>query len=980
MSLLALIFSLATTLSAEDRITLPIDDSQRATLPGHMNPRIKAAVDQGPVDASMPLPYILMMLQPSPSQQAALTRLLAQQQDASSPDYHRWLTPDQYAAQFGAGQADIDKITAWLGRHGLTVKSVGRGRNAIAFGGTAGQVQNAFGAAIHRYLVGTELHYANNADPTVPAAFEGLVLAIHGLDDFRWKPRLRRALEPRYDIDGSHALAPGDIAAIYDITPLYDAGIDGAGQKLAIVGQTEIEMADIEQYRSEFGLPANDPTTLLVPGSPNPGVQSSSGDLMESDLDLELSGAVARNATILFVYSTDAFGSFQYVIEENLAPVIGISYGGCELQMPSSEVQALESVAEQANAQGQTIFAASGDTGALDCSGGDNTATNNSLSVDMPASLPEVTGVGGTELVDGSGNFWSASNSTNGASALSYIPETAWNDGVLTGQSGGPQIDASGGGVSVYFSKPSWQTGTGVPNDGFRDVPDVAISASPQHDPYVIYTGGQASPIGGTSVGPPQFAGLAVLLGQYLVANGYQSSTSLGNINPVLYTLARTSGVFHDITTGNNDAPACGATSCVGPAVGYNAGIGYDQVTGLGTPDVNNLFTAWRGSGIVTKSAVSMAFSANPTRVAFTGTSSTVVLSATVTSTSGGTPTGTVTFLIGSETLGAATLNSSGVATLTIGGVQLAVGANTITAQYSGDTANNGASATANVIETSPTNGTPSIASASNSASFTQAFAPGGILSIFGSLLAPVTASAVTLPLPTMLAGASVTINDVPSPLYYVSPSQLNVQIPYEATANSSLSLRVYNNGVSAFQSLTISAAAPAIFTTNSSGSGQGAILDTAYQLVDTSHPATPGSTYLQIYCMGLGAVSNQPADGAPASATLLAKTVLTPTVTIGGVDTTPSFSGLAPGFVGLYQVNALVPATVAAGSAVPVVISVNGTASNTVTIVVGQASTPAAGLQTRSLSSQQPQPRPVRQNQFALLHQHPPERIVGNQ
>jgi uncharacterized protein (TIGR03437 family) len=290
--------------------------------------------------------------------------------------------------------------------------------------------------------------------------------------------------------------------------------------------------------------------------------------------------------------------------------------------------------------------------------------------------------------------------------------------------------------------------------------------------------------------------------------------------------------------------------------------------------------------------------------------------------------------------LGTATLSGSGAnpaATLTLNAVQLAVGANTITAQYNGDTSYDGATATASVTVTSSANGPPTVGGVSNAASYTQSFAPGGILSIFGLNLAPATASAETVPLPTMLAGTSVSIGGVTASLYYVSPTQLNIQIPYEVSLGSTSTLRVENNQESAFyNNFVAAAAAPAIFTTNAQGTGQGAILNTSYQLVDASHPATPGSTYIQIYCMGLGAVSNQPSDGAASPSSPLARTAATPVVTIGNVPATVSFSGLAPGFVGEYQVNALVPASVTAGSAVPVAISIGGAASNTVTIVVG--------------------------------------------
>jgi uncharacterized protein (TIGR03437 family) len=280
-------------------------------------------------------------------------------------------------------------------------------------------------------------------------------------------------------------------------------------------------------------------------------------------------------------------------------------------------------------------------------------------------------------------------------------------------------------------------------------------------------------------------------------------------------------------------------------------------------------------------------------------------------------------------------VNSSGAATLTVNGTQLAVGANTVMAQYNGDNAHYGATAESVVIETTPSNGFPSVQSVANSGSFTQSFAPGGILSIFGTSLAPATASASSIPLPTMLAGLTVTINGYTAPLYYVSPTQLNLQIPYEVTPAAAVTLHISNNGEGAFDSFPVSAAAPAIFTTNAEGSGQGAILNLAYELVDASNPATAGSTYLQIYCMGLGAVSDAPADGGAAPSNPLASTSTEAQVTIGGVAATAIFTGLAPGYVGLYQVNVLVPAAVAAGNAVPVVVSIGGVSSNTVTIAV---------------------------------------------
>jgi uncharacterized protein (TIGR03437 family) len=915
---------------ANDRITGAIDNSRRTELPGHVNPRIQSGSDRGPVDASMALPYVTLVLSPSASQQADLEQLLAQQQDPSSPNYHAWLTPEQYADRFGVTQGDIDKIVAWLGRANLTVKSVARGRNAIAVSGTAGDVESAFGTKIHHYLVNGKLHYANAADPSIPVALKGIVTAIRGLHDFRMKPMRQRASNPHYTQDGAHYLGPGDIATIYDIAPLYSAGITGSGEKLVVAGDVEIQLSDIEQYRSQFGLPANDPTPILVPGNSNPGTCNTNNtdcDLDEADLDLELSGSVARNATIYFVYAPDVMTAVQYAIDQNMAPVLSLSYGECELQTPLSEADTFQSWAKQANAQGITWFAASGDAGAADCFGGDDPSTNNSLSVDTPGSVPQVTDVGGTEFAEGSGSYWTTQNGTNETSALRYIPEVAWNDSNAVGSP-----TATGGGLSVYFTKPSWQTGTGVPNDGARDVPDISLAASPNHDGYYIISGGSSEIIGGTSVGPPQFAGIAVLMNQYLVAHGVQSSPGLGNINPGLYALAPVSGVIHDITAGSNIVTPCSSErDCTATAIGYTAGVGYDLVTGLGTVDVYNLVTSWHNSGVVGKAAVTMSLSASASSVAF---SDNTVLTAKVTSANGGTPTGTVTFSVqiaaGTFTLGAATLakssSSDATASLTLSATELAAGANTLEAQYSGDTSYNGGSASANITVTTPSTGAPSIKNMTNGASFTTAVAPGGILTIFGNQLAPAVAGTPGTPLPTMLTGTTVTIGGVPAPLYYVSPTQLNVQVPYEVQAGSKVPVQVYNNGESVYVNLTTTATAPAIFTFGNNA-------PVPFTTAARGQVAT-------LYITGAGAVSPTVATGAtPAAGTPVAD-LPTPKgatiLTIGGVAATIDFIGIPTWSVGVVQINYTIPANAPLGEQ-NVVVSIGGLASAATSLAITQ-------------------------------------------
>ncbi|MES1257403.1 MAG: protease pro-enzyme activation domain-containing protein, partial [Acidobacteriota bacterium] len=335
-------------LAQRNRLTSALDNKKRVPLAGHMQPLATPANDQGLAEADLTLGNLTMALQPSPEQQAALEAFLAWQQDPSSPDFHHWLTPEEYADRFGLSQPDLDRITAWLRSQNLNVISVARGRNSIQFSGPVRQVESAFQTQIHRYMVNGERHFANASEPTVPAALTGIVMAIRGLNDFRPKARKIRYTS---GVDGTHYLTPDDIAAIYNVRPLHNAGIDGTGQKMAIVGQTQIDVGDIRQFRTAFNLPTNDPQVVLVPGLPDPGI-SKTGDLGEADLDLEWSGAVARNATLIYVYSKDVTDAAIYAIGQNLAPVMSMSYGLCEAQTPRAQLASLQMYAQQANAQG----------------------------------------------------------------------------------------------------------------------------------------------------------------------------------------------------------------------------------------------------------------------------------------------------------------------------------------------------------------------------------------------------------------------------------------------------------------------------------------------------------------------------------------------------------------------------------------------------------------------------------------------------
>ena len=613
--------------ASSDRIRGPIDAAQTAAVKGTAHPLARAQSDQGRTDTTQRLSGVSLVFRLSPAQQSDLNQLLRDQQDPASSNYHRWLTPEQYAARFGMTQNDLAKVTAWAQSQGLTVDGISRNRTEVSFSGTVGQIEYALKTELHNYSINAEQHFANASDVALPAGFSAEVLSVRGLNDFRPRPRFRR-LAPRFtsSLSGIHNLTPDDFAIIYDLPSTYK----GTAQSIAVTGQTAISNTDIAAFRSAAGLATNNPTVVLVPGT---GVLTHfTGDETEADLDLEWSGAIAPNATIKYVTvgnssNSSVFDSLDYAIQNNVAPVISISYGNCEANLGTPFVLTMQQWAEQANAQGQTISAPAGDDGAADCESSGATSATHGLAVDVPASIPEVSSVGGSEFnitLDLAATpdpnnancylattYWSGScgpsttvGNPGGATALSYIPETTWNDGVTT-----QGFFVGGGGASSIFSKPSWQTGTGVPSDNARDVPDIALSASPGHDGYLICSqdyfgttptsctsGFRASDqtlarIGGTSAGAPTFAGVLALINQAT------SSSGLGNVNPMLYSLhATASNAFHDITSGTNKVPCTtGTKNCPSgtTSIGFTAGTGYDQVTGLGSLDVSNLVTAW---------------------------------------------------------------------------------------------------------------------------------------------------------------------------------------------------------------------------------------------------------------------------------------------------------------------------------------------------------------------------------------------------
>ncbi len=800
-----------------DRIVSAVDASRSTVLQGLVHPTARPANDVGAVEDSLVLPGMALLLKPSAAQQTALDRLIAQQQDPTSPNYRNWLTPEQFADQFGVSSKDLSKVNAWLKSQGFTITNTARGRNWVSFSGTAQQVKAALHTEIHRYNVNGGIHYANASAPSIPAALANVVSSIRGLNDFRLKPRFRQPVLQTTNGGGVHQMAPDDFAAIYDVTPLYQAGVNGVGQSLVVVGQTDIDVSDIQKFRAKFNLSAPNLQQVEVPGTPDPGI--STGDLPEADLDIEWSGAVARNATVIYVYSDDVWTSALYAVDRDLAPVMTMSYGECE-QSDLVDLPSYRAAAQQANAEGITWFAAAGDSGAADCEDQGATIAQDGLAVDVPGSVPEITSMGGTEFLDQGGAYWSATNTANDASALSYIPEKAWNDTALNARLAG-----TGGGASVYFPQPAWQMGPGVPTDGLRHVPDLSLSASADHDGYYVYTGGSASYYGGTSVAAPTMAGVFTLMNHYLVSTGIQKQAGLANVNPALYRMAQsTPAAFHNVTQGDNIVPcAVGSPNCATGTIGYNAASGYNSATGLGSVDAANLIHQWSnaapsGSSVVASIDRNPVFEQQPD-----SNGNSWVFKLTLAEEAGIGTTLTALGIGGVDynsqiagLFGSAALAAGGSATASIGLKNLSVPTNVLFT-YSGIDASGREWSAQMSIPFQGFQTQLQVAGIGNAASGQQSYAPGMILSIYGAALGTFAQSAATIPLPQYLAGFEATVNGVTAPLYYVSPNQVNLQIPYETNPGPA-TLVVGNPYANLTYNFQVSAAAPGIFTFQNGG------------------------------------------------------------------------------------------------------------------------------------------------------------------
>src|ERR1700722_7508665 len=578
------------------RITTAIDDNDRIQLRGNVHPLARLAFDRGTVADAQALHRMLLLLRHSSDQESSLLHLLDDQQSKFSSNYQRWLTPDDFGKQFGVTDSDLQTITQWLSSQGFVDIHVGPGRTAVEFSGNVGQVRNTFHTEIHQYEVNGESYLANATDPQIPAALAAVISGIVSLHNFPVQSHLHQIgtfhkslktgeTKPLFTFPGCasncYAVGPADFATIYNTAPLLSGSpkIDGTGQGIAIVGQSNINPQDVIDFRTMFGLPLNFSASNIILNGPDPGINSLES---EADLDVEWSGEVDSGARMDFVISAKTETTFGVPLNNFY-----------------------NSLGEQAAAQGITVILSAGDGGSAGCDDfNSSSVASHGLAVSGFASTPFDVAVGGTDFnqVGRESTFWNtAATSTTTlpvpSSAKSYIPEVPWNDSCAQNGLGGCQagnlldIIAGSGGVSTIYGKPSWQAGKGVPNDNRRDLPDLSLFASNGfNDSFYIMCqsdvtgtsscslinfGYSFQAVGGTSVAAPAFAGIMALVNQYQLTVQNRSPRQ-GIANYVLYGLAQQQNSanlncnstispaagcsFNDVTTGNNDVPCTGAT------------------------------------------------------------------------------------------------------------------------------------------------------------------------------------------------------------------------------------------------------------------------------------------------------------------------------------------------------------------------------------------------------------------------------------
>lgn len=681
------------TLFSQSRTPHAINTANRTAVEGTCPKQLLSkSIDMGRVSPNQNLGRMVLLLAPTKEQEAAAKKLIAAQHDAASPYFHHWLTPAEFGQQFGIADADATEVKSWLESQGFTVHSVAQSRRFVVFSGNVAQVEQAFGTEMHSYSYLGHSFLSNSSNIQIPSSLGTVVQGVVRLHSDPGKAQLVLGKRVHFEKkagqftfgDGSHYLTPADFATIYNLNPLYAAGIDGTGQTIAIVGRSNIDVQNVRDFRNVLGLAVNDPQVIV--NGDDPG---QTGDAIEAMLDVTWSGAVAPGAQIKFVVSQSNFAdgvdvSAAYIVDNNLAPVMSTSYGDCEANIGPIESAFYNSLWMQAAAQGMTSFVSAGDNGGAGCDapGGGNYSSGY-FAVNGLASTPYNVAVGGTQFDDATNpdTYWSTTTDpVTGASALGYIPERVWNES--SNDPNNVSLYAGSGGASSLYPKPDWQIASGVPSDGARDLPDISFSAA-GHDGYLFCFYSSCSygdyfySAGGTSISSPSSAGIMALVNQKM------GGLPQGMANYVFYRLSSVPGIFHDTTVGDNKVPDPSGQF----TVGYDAVPGYDLASGLGSFDANALVNNWQAAASGKDSGISLALTAGPSSTSVHGTPIAFKARVSCTGTCT-TPAGNIALSALSSTgstlgAGSGSLNSLGVANISTASIP--GGSYNVNARYSGD-------------------------------------------------------------------------------------------------------------------------------------------------------------------------------------------------------------------------------------------------------------------------------------------------------
>jgi subtilase family serine protease len=614
------------------------ESAEFRAIPNHVPSWAKPENFAAAVPDGQKMESVTLVLARHPDQEQAFEALLAAQQDPASPEYHRWLTSTEIGERFGASTEELDKLTGWLESQGLHVDWVAPGRNFIGFSGSAGDMSSAFRTEINYYDIGESRKMSVAAPPMVPTALAPLVKAVRGLSTIDERPlhvgKTVRSGSPEVTAGtGEYYVAPADFNKIYDVPATYT----GQGVAIGIVGLSRVDTADLSNFKQLTATSFANPT-VIVPtafGGSDPGPAATAPPAPdaqgEATLDVMRASSIAQAAKVLLVVnkpeangSGNIFPDAQYLVQTKPVPVqiINISFGSCESESGEVDVDSWDSLFQQAAGEGISVFVSSGDSGASGCDA-HGSAPPSDPEPNSPNSLCSssyATCVGGTEFNDASDytKYWSSSNGTGFLSALSYIPEGAWNE-PLDGNDE-PEVAATGGGVSLFIATPIWQTGRGVPSArAGRYTPDIAFSASIHDGYFSCFAAAGASCVpnsqnefefeifGGTSAAAPDMAGVTALLDQKM-------GKGVGNLNPELYSLAAsTPSVFHDVTVATSGVSGCtvntpsmcnnsipGPDGLTGGQAGFEAGTGFDETTGLGSLDVGKFLSSYTSGKLAT--------------------------------------------------------------------------------------------------------------------------------------------------------------------------------------------------------------------------------------------------------------------------------------------------------------------------------------------------------------------------------------------